>query len=95
MSLDNVSTSLKNTGEPLSVAGLSLQSHSAYTDLLQRFPELLTPHFDSTVNKHGVEHHIITHGPPVHAQARRLNPEKLAAAKAEFLKMEEMGIIRR
>ncbi|XP_076441065.1 uncharacterized protein LOC143280318 [Babylonia areolata] len=31
----------------------------------------------------------------LHARARRLNPEKLAAAKAEFLKMEEMGIIRR
>lgn len=95
LSLDNVSTSLKNTDEPLSVAGLSLQPHTTYSDLLQQFPELLTPHFDSTINKHGVEHHIITHGPPVHAQARRLNPEKLAAAKAEFLKMEEMGIIRR
>ena len=39
--------------------------------------------------------HIVAHGPPVHARARRLNPEKLTAAKAEFLKMEEMGIIRR
>lgn len=95
LSLDNVSTSLKYTDAPLSVAGLSLLPHNAYSELLQQFPELLTPHFDSTVNKHGVEHHIITHGPPVHAHARRLNPEKLAAAKAEFLNMEEMGIIRR
>ena len=95
LTLDNVSTSLKSTDAPLSVAGLSFFPHNTYSDLLQQFPELLTPHFDSTINKHGVEHHIITHGPPVHARARRLNPEKLAAAKAEFLKMEEMGIIRR
>ena len=42
-----------------------------------------------------MEHHIETHGPPVHARARRLNLEKLTAAKTQFLKMEEMGIIRR
>ena len=95
LSLDNTSTFLRNSNAELSVAGLSSLPHNAYSDLLQQFPELLTPHFDSNINKHGVEHHIITHGPPVHARARRLNPEKLAAAKAEFLKMEQMGIIRR
>ncbi|KAK7504021.1 hypothetical protein BaRGS_00004753 [Batillaria attramentaria] len=95
LSLDNTSVFLKNTDDPMTLAGLSVHPHNEYSDLLHQFPELLTPHFDSTVNKHGVEHHIVTHGPPVHARARRLSPEKLAAAKAEFLKMEEMGIIRR
>ena len=33
-------------------------------------------------------------GPPVQAHAQRLPPDKLIAAKAEFKKMEEMGIIR-
>ena len=80
--LDNVSTSLKSTDVPLSVTGLSLLPHNVYVDLLQRFPELLTPQFDSTVNKHGVEHHIITHGPPVHARARRLNPEKTCSCQS-------------
>ena len=79
----------------MTLSGMSLHPHNEYSDLLHHFSELLTPRFDSTINKHGVEHHIETHGPPVHARARRLNPEKLRAVKAEFLKMEEMGIMRR
>ena len=95
LSLDKASTFLNCTDSPMTLSGLSLHPHNEYSDLLHHFPDLLTPRFDSTINKHGVEHHIETHGPPVHARARRLNPEKLTAAKAEFLKMEEMGIIRR
>ena len=45
--------------------------------------------------RHGVEHFITTTYPPVYAKARRLPPDKLAVAKAEFNTMEEMGIIRR
>jgi len=41
-----------------------------------------------------VLHHIETSGPPVTARPRRLEPGKLAAAKAEFKQMEELGIIR-
>ena len=37
---------------------------------------------------------IQTEGPPVHARARRLPPDKLVIAKEEFRKMEDMGIIR-
>ena len=44
---------------------------------------------------HGVSHHILTEGPPITAKARRLDPEKLAAAKKEFAAMEAAGIIRR
>lgn len=95
ISLNNASVFLRSVDSPLTLSGLSVHPYNSYSELLQQFPELLTVKFDSTVNKHGVEHHIITHEPPVHARARRLSPEKLAAAKAEFLKMEEMGIIRR
>ena len=42
-----------------------------------------------------MEHHIVTTGPPLHARARRLDTDKLAAAKAEFTKMEQLSIIRR
>ena len=38
-------------------------------------------------------HHILTSGPPTFAKARRLAPEKLKAAKAEFDHMLELGII--
>lgn len=95
ISLDNMSISLKESKSPFTLAGLGLPQQNAYSSLLQQFPELLTPHFHNSVNKHGVEHHIVTHGPPTHARARRLDPEKLSAAKAEFLQMEEMGIVRR
>ncbi|MCH9663075.1 MAG: hypothetical protein K0U66_05395, partial [Gammaproteobacteria bacterium] len=63
--------------------------------LLASYPELTTPTFSDTTPKHGVEHRITTLGPPVHAHARRLPPDKLAAAKTEFAAMESMGIIRR
>ena len=77
------------------VAGLSTSQADKFSVILQEFPDILVPRFDSTVNKHGVEHHIVTEGPPVHAKVRRLDAEKLAVAKAEFSQMEELGIIRR
>ena len=59
------------------------------------YPDITTPNFTQPQVKHGVEHFIPTNGPPVHARARRLPPDKLASAKAEFEYMEAMGIIRR
>ncbi len=44
---------------------------------------------------HGVEHHLETRGPPIASPFRRLDTEKLAAAKAEFAALERDGIIRR
>jgi hypothetical protein len=41
-----------------------------------------------------VEHHIKTSGPPIASRFRRLDAEKLAAAKAEFLQLEWDGIVR-
>ncbi|KAK3757325.1 hypothetical protein RRG08_014014 [Elysia crispata] len=67
--------------------------HSKYEAILEDFPELLIPTFRD--NKHGVVHHIPTSGPPVHARARRLDNDKLSAAKAEFEELERLGIIRR
>ena len=70
-------------------------STNQYDMLLAEFPDITTPNFVQSPTKHGVEHFITTRGPPVHARARRLPPEKLAAAKSEFDRMEAMGIIRR
>ncbi|GFS08955.1 transposon Ty3-G Gag-Pol polyprotein [Elysia marginata] len=95
LSLDNVSFLLKDSQSSPTLAGLCAHPPNKYADFLQEFPEILTPHFNNPLNKHGVEHHIFTHGPPTHAHARRLDKDKLSAAKAEFLKMEEMGIVRR
>ena len=76
-----------------------LATISASTDkydlLLAEFPDITAPNFSKSPAKHSVEHFIPTKGPPVHARARRLPPDKLALAKAEFDRMEAMGIIRR
>lgn len=44
--------------------------------------------------KHNVFHHIKTTGPPVSSRTRRLAPERLQIARAEFDHMLELGIIR-
>ena len=70
-------------------------SNDPYMRILDEFPAITRPEFASPSVRHGVEHFITTTGPPVYAKARRLPPDKLAVAKAEFNTMEEMGIIRR
>ncbi|GFN96787.1 Pol polyprotein [Plakobranchus ocellatus] len=95
LSIDNMSILLRETKSPLTLSGLGFPLKHEYDSLLQQFPELLTPHFHQCNNKHGMEDHIITQGPPTHSRARRLDQAKLSAAKAEFLQMEDMGIIRR
>jgi transposase InsO family protein len=76
-------------------SGISTTAVNDFARILQEFPELLVPHFNPVVNKHGVEHFILTEGPPLHARARRLDAEKLAVAQQEFANMEALGIIRR
>ncbi len=63
--------------------------------LTQEFPGLLTPTFNLKEPKHKIKHHIQTTGPPVFARARRLHPDRLAAAKKEFKFMLDNGNIRR
>ena len=71
------------------------RSTDQYDLLLAEFQDITMPNFVHSPTKHGAEHFIFTRGPPVHARARCLPPEKLAAAKSEFDRMEAMGIIRR
>ena len=66
-----------------------------YGAILKDFPGITTPNFNRSSAKHGVFHYIPTTGPPLHARPRRLPPDKLKLAKAEFRKMEDMGIVRR
>ena len=53
------------------------------------------PNFRIDHPKHTVRHTIETRGQPVHAKARPLPPQKLAAAKANFAEMATSGIVRR
>ena len=90
-----ISTSVGDT-LPL-VAGLSSAAFNNFSYILsQEFADLLVPNFDHATTKHGVELHIDTgDAAPVHGKVRRLDPQKLEIARAEFKRMEELGIIRR
>ena len=63
--------------------------------LLSEYPDVLSSYgFSASTPKHGVFHDLPTApGPPVFAKAPCLDPQKLASAKAEFLKMEKAGIV--
>jgi len=65
-----------------------------YLELLRQFPDLSNPTLPHRGVTKAVSHCIRTKGPPVFARARRLAPDKLDIAKAEFEHMIDMGIIR-
>ena len=67
-----------------------------YSRLLDdKFPHLSIPSFRLVEPKHGIFHRIPTNGRPPQSKARRLAPDKLAIAKKEFEKLEELGICQR
>ena len=60
--------------------------------MLDSFPEILTPSFKPREVTHGVRHHIPTNCRPIQSKVRKLNPEKLEIAKKEFEKLVELGV---
>lgn len=62
--------------------------------LEEEFPELVNLSVHPETNTQPIQHHIETTGSPVFARARRLSPEKLAAAKEAFNEMIAQEIIR-
>lgn len=69
----------------------TLNGDNRYQVLLQEYADITRPTRRSETT-HQVVHHITTRGPPVAERARRLHPEKLKAARAEFNCMLEEGI---
>ena len=81
--------------EPIRVNHIS-QANSPYYKLLDsKYPNLSNPSFRVKDVDHGVHHYIPTDGQPVQARARKLDPEKLAVAKAEIDKLVELGVCER
>nr|VZI50842.1 unnamed protein product [Spirometra erinaceieuropaei] len=76
---------------PLTVMPIS---DCPFHSLLRQFPRLTNPSFCEVDIKHTVTHHISTNGPPKSCRPRRLAPDRLKIAKAEFDHMLELGIIR-
>ena len=69
-------------------------SASRYDTLLREYPGISHPVYSHTEVRHNISHHIRTTGPPVGARPRRLAPDRLHIAKAEFEHMMELGIVR-
>ncbi|BHF80232.1 hypothetical protein SprV_0702335600 [Sparganum proliferum] len=75
-------------------AVLDPEPENPFRQLLVKHPGFTRPNYSATVPLHNVVHHIRTTGPPVFSRPRRLAPARLAAAKAEFEHMLQMGIVR-
>ncbi len=63
--------------------------------LLASFPNIVGDGKGTPRPRHGVRHFVETSGRPVFAKARRLDPDKLRIAEAEFRSLEAAGIVRR
>ena len=70
-------------------------SSSPLQHLLEDFPSVLNKSKVLLAPTHRVQHFLITEGRPVTAKYRRLDNERLEAAKKEFAEVEKQGIIRR
>jgi hypothetical protein len=74
----------------------TIGSSTPADDLLSEFPDLTRPSGVPRKVRHSKLHHIkTTPGPPVSCQPRRLAPDRLAIAKAEFDAMLRDGTARR
>ena len=76
-----------------SALGTALITEDTFVQLLREFPGLTQADFTQHSPKHGVTHRILTEGAPVWSKPRRLNIEKLKAAKGEFDHLLQLGII--
>lgn len=90
-----IKTEVKNQSN-ISIQTLSsINTGNEYYQILKEFPALTNSFNHITKNQHSkVFHQIEVSGPPVFARPRRLDPEKLIAAKQEFQHMMKMGICR-
>ena len=86
---------VEKDAEPIRINHVSQATDPFYQLLDNKFPNLSNPSFRVKDVDHGVLHHIPTDGPPVQARARKLDPEKLAVAKAEIDKLVELGVCER
>lgn len=94
-----VEEALRSTNRPVTTSPFSLQINSLtvetnpYKTLLAKYTELTV--FKTNLRfSNDTTHYIDTRGPPAAAKARKLDPQKLAAAKKEFEFLIKHGICR-
>lgn len=74
---------------PLDLA--TVDQKLSYAKLLSSFPEVTGLAQYRRLPSCDVYHHINTNGQPVYARVRRLPPDKLKVAKAQFEQLVESG----
>ena len=84
---------LKSTVSSISPVFFIAGSGDLFQALLSSFPELTNLNFVVNKPTHSIKHHIENTGPPAFSCPRRIPAEKLSAAKAEFNRMLQRGII--
>jgi hypothetical protein len=95
-SLKLLSTAKSAAGDPRSKFATALCSIAlTVRSLLASFPAIVGDGKGKLSPKHKIRHTVETTGRPVFAKARRLDPDKLCQAEAEFCQLEAAGIIRR
>lgn len=72
----------------------TLDESHPYFKLLSKYPDITKPVSFKDTPKHTVFHHIETTGPPVHARARPLPPDRYKKVSDELRIMQELGICR-
>lgn len=71
---------------------LEIKTSNPFADILNDFSTITQLSPLGSITKSTIFHRIETEGQPVHSRARRLSPEKLAAARAEFDSLMKAGI---
>ena len=93
--MSTIKVDFEEKAQPIRINHVSQAPNPYYQLLDNKFPELSNPTFRVKDADHGVYHYIPTGGPPIQARARKLDPEKLAIAKAELDKLVELGVCER
>ncbi|XP_037505562.1 uncharacterized protein LOC119381883 [Rhipicephalus sanguineus] len=86
----------RTTTQQPSVKAFTVEDQSPYHAILAEFPDLTRPSGRPRDVRHSTVHYIrTTPGPPVSCRARRLAPDRLRIAQAEFEAMLREGTARR
>merc|ERR1711911_31708 len=93
--MSTLKVDIETKAKPIRINHVSQATSPFYQLLDNKYPNLSNPTFRVKEVNHGVFHYIPTEGPPVQSRARKLDPEKLAVAKAELDKLVELGVCER
>ena len=75
------------------IQAVSADAPDYVVQLLKEFSSIAQPFSGREQVTHKTQHYIETTGPPVASKCRPLYGEKLQAAKAEFEKLSELGVV--